>query len=108
MRVSWGSALVFFGLCQPREGEGERPEGEPWRAVRAGGKQRGHSWLPGLQVNVAIIMSIKTNKFKMYEEREREEANIAKALAVSVSIATCILTLSSMGPGLGREKGPHS
>ena len=29
VRVSWRSS-VFFGLCQPREGEGERPEGGGW------------------------------------------------------------------------------
>lgn len=29
MRVSWRSS-VFFGLCQPRAGEGERPEGGGW------------------------------------------------------------------------------
>lgn len=56
--------------------EGERPEGEPWRAVRAGGEQRRHSWLPGPQVNVAIIMSIKTNKFKMYKERGKKQTSL--------------------------------
>lgn len=67
---------------------------------------KAHRWLPGLQVDVAVITSMKTNKFRMHGERRGgvgEEAKVSKILAVLVSIATCLLTFTSVGPGLGRK-----
>lgn len=72
--------------------------------MRTGAEQPGHSWFPGPQVGAAVIMSIKTNKFKMYGERRKKGSKIAKTLALFISIATCFLTLRAMGPGLGRER----
>lgn len=96
------------------EGQRERRMGR--RTAPRGSRQvvgsQAHSWLLGPQVDVAVIMSIKTNKFKMYGERRKKETKVSKTLAISVSVATCsshthqwVLAWGRRGPFSPEEAG---
>lgn len=68
---------------------GGRNNREGPRGSRQVGGREEHSWPRGPRVDIAVIMSIKTSKFKTYGKDEgQQEAKVSKTVAVLVSIAT--------------------